>query len=129
MPTYEFMCHSCQEPFEKDLSISEYSTQLSFPCPACESLDTSRQVSETSFVLVGDGWPSKDFRGKAQMLARRKRVGQKMKDHVAPLKKLVPNVGGEEVASWSEAKRLAASKGKDTVSYEPLVQKEKRGDV
>ena len=40
---------------------------------------------------------------------------------------LAPNVDGERVDSWSDAQKLAKSKGKSAESYEPLVQKEKKG--
>ena len=38
---------------------------------------------------------------------------------------LAPNVSGERVESWADAQKLAASKGKDTSSYESLVRKER----
>jgi len=127
MPTYEFMCQACQEPFEKLLRMSEYEQPQ--VCPACGSSDTYRKISLSSFVLKGDGWTSKDLRAKGQMTRRNNRMGQKMKDHVAPKEKLVPNVGGEQVDTWSEAKKLAASKGKDASSYDALVHKETRGET
>jgi hypothetical protein len=42
----------------------------------------------------------------------------------APMVTLAPNVGGERVESWSEASKLAASKGKDTSGYDALARKE-----
>jgi len=129
MPTYEFVCRTCEEAFEESMSISEYSAQKEFPCPECGSVDTYRGVSETSFILVGDGWPGKDIKCKDQMTARNNRAGRKMKEHVAPAQKMVPNVNGEQTSSWSDAKKLAKSQGKDTTSYDPMVQKEQRGDL
>ena len=43
--------------------------------------------------------------------------------------RIQPNVGGEQVDSWSEAQRLAQSRGKDASSYDSLVKKEKRGEL
>jgi len=42
----------------------------------------------------------------------------------APGMRLAPNVEGERVDTWSEAKRLAESKGKDGSSYDPMIKKE-----
>lgn len=39
---------------------------------------------------------------------------------------LVPNVGGTEVASWEEARRLAAEQGKSTKAYDRLIEVESR---
>jgi len=126
MPIYEYACPSCNVRFEvvkrmKNSGIPEN-------CPECGT-QGEKQVSLTSFVLKGDDWPGKAQRVKGQMKARRETLAQKEKDHAAPPMQLKPNVGGEETGTWSEAQKLAASKGKNTDSYEPLVQKEKRGDT
>ncbi len=42
----------------------------------------------------------------------------------APAVTLAPNVDGERVDSWSDAQKLAKSKGKNADSYNALVQKE-----
>ncbi len=41
-----------------------------------------------------------------------------------PISTLLPNVGGEVVDSWSEAKKLAESKGKVSETYDHMVKKE-----
>lgn len=124
MPIYLFECQSCHKEFEVQLRMSE--SDIPQPCPECQG-DTRKRVVPAQFVLSGDDWPSKAFRSKVQMAKRRAKVGQKEKDHVSPGLKLVPNVGGEEVKDWSEAKRLAASKNKNTDTYTPQVEAEKRG--
>ena len=43
----------------------------------------------------------------------------------APNVSLAPNVEGQRVDSWSEAQRLAKSKGKNTEYYETLIAKDK----
>ena len=40
---------------------------------------------------------------------------------------LAPNVDGERVDSWEDAKKLAVSKGKDTTLYDSYIRKSKRG--
>ena len=125
MPTYEFQCKSCEAGFEKILRLSEYNDPQ--VCPECKSTDTQRIVSACAFVLVGDGWPSKDLRCKGQMTRKNARMGKKMKDHVSPGETLAPNLNREETKSWAAAQKLAKDKGKNAASYEPMVQKEKRG--
>jgi putative FmdB family regulatory protein len=34
MPTYEFFCHACQQPFSKTLTAEEYQEGATV-CPAC----------------------------------------------------------------------------------------------
>jgi len=128
LPTYEYRCPKCDAEFERILKFEQYRDPQE--CPECGAI-ADKMVSESSFVLKGDGWPGKELRVKDQMRTRRKKVGQKQKDHVAPKAgmKLAPNVDGECTDTWSEAQRLAKSKGKDASSYEPVVQQEKRGDV
>jgi len=122
---YEYQCPSCEEHFEVSKSIADYAR--SEKCPKCAT-EGERRVSESSFVLKGDGWPGKALKVKGQMAHRRKKLGRKQKDHVAPPLKLTPNVGGEETGTWSEAQKLATSKGKDAESFTPLVAQEKRGE-
>jgi hypothetical protein len=40
---------------------------------------------------------------------------------------LAPNVDGERTDSWSDATKLAKSKGKDTSGYEKYARKERSG--
>ena len=96
-------------------------------CPKCGG--ESKKVilpGDGGFILKGDGWASKDFRSKLQMTARNARAGARQKDVPKPVSKLIPNVEGEQTESWVEAKQVAAIKGKDTKTYDPLIQQEKR---
>lgn len=127
MPIYEFQCEECELEFERVLSFADYAAPQS--CPECQGA-CKKLVSSCDFVLKGDDWPGKAIRVKDQMKKKNARLDRKMKDHHAPpLGKLVPNVNGEQVDTWSDAKKLAASKGKDTDSFAPLVEKEKRGQL
>lgn len=79
-----------------------------------------------SFNLKGDDWAGKTI----TVLDERKR-----KNAVLDLKQdayrrdcptsLVPNVGGEVVDTWEDAKHLAREKGIDSSSYETRVLEEK----
>ena len=62
MPTYEYICSDpdCAYEWEEIQSIKEEPLQI---CPLCEEETAKRQISRTSFVLVGGGW-AKDSYGK-----------------------------------------------------------------
>lgn len=114
MPTYEYECPNCESHFECMLPMSEYKTPQ--PCE-CGAL-AARVLSLPNFILKGDDWVGKNLKIKGQMADRHSRMGKRQEEmkRDAPGVKLVPNVNGERVDSWSEAKSLAASKGKDTRS-------------
>jgi putative FmdB family regulatory protein len=121
MPVYSYECLTCTCEFEKTLKLSEFgSPQV---CPECQG-ETKRRVPNVNFVLRGDGWPGKALKIRQQMAEKNKRLDAKSKDRSAGMT-LAPNVDGEEVDTWAEAKKLASSKGKDTSSYEKFAAKEK----
>jgi putative FmdB family regulatory protein len=121
MPIYAFECLKCQHEFEVTLPLAEYDTPQE--CPQCQN-ETRRVLSPVNFVLKGDSWPGKALRVKGQMEAKNRRLDAKSKARTAGMT-LAPNVEGERVDSWAEAKKLAASKGKDTTTYEPMVDRER----
>lgn len=125
MPVYAYNCQTCEKPFEKRLRISSYDEPQS--CPFCDSTDVERVMSQTSFILRGDGWAGKNHRINRQMKQKNQRLSGKQNDRKrdAPVVTLAPNVDGERVDSWSDAKKLAASKGKETSSYDSYIRKEK----
>jgi putative FmdB family regulatory protein len=127
MPTYNYECQACEHDFELVMRMSEYDSKVKPPCPDCGDGKTIRIFTPPMINFPGDGWSSKNNRISGQMAANRKRAGAKQHelkmDGAVP--KLAPNVGGERVDSWSEATRLAKSKGKDTSGYERQARKEK----
>lgn len=128
MPVYTFRCPDCSHEFEQVLKLAEYDQPQT--CPECK-VTANRILSTVSIVYKGDGWVSKDLRAKRQMNARsekaRARHNDQKRDNAGP--RLVPNVEGAQTDSWAEARSMAASKGKDTSSYEPLVKKEQAGKI
>lgn len=127
MPTYGYRCPKCERDFDKRASMSD--AGLPQPCPECGEM-SERSVTPVGFILAGDNWPSKVGRIKGQMAEKNKRLDVKSNERKkdAPGMWLAPNVEGERTDSWADAQKLAASKGKDTKSYEPMIQKEKRGE-
>ena len=127
MPIYEFQCKKCFKNFEMILPITEYSAAQ--VCPECGN-PAKRLVSLSDFILKGDGWYGKAQRIKGQMKKKNERILERQKDRyhgTGPC--LQPNVGGEHVDSWKDAQKLAADKGKVSETYQPMVEKEKRGAV
>lgn len=123
MASYDFHCKNCDQNFEVRRSMSDAS--LPAFCPEC-SLEALRVFTVPGMVFSGDGWASKNERIRGQMSKRREQVGQRQAERYrdAPGVKLVPNVEGERTDTWTEAKSLAASKGKNTASYDSQVAKE-----
>jgi putative FmdB family regulatory protein len=126
MPTYTYECKDCGEPFEKILKLAQYKDPQD--CPFCNSANTIKTITGApGMILKGDGWSGKNLRIKRQMQEKNKRLAAKEREYKGDgmIPSLAPNVGGERVDSWSEAKKLAADKGKDTSGYDRYIQKEK----
>jgi putative FmdB family regulatory protein len=125
MPIYTYACDACEQDFEQVLPLSRYDEPQA--CPSCG--ETARKtVAPVGFILAGDGWASKNGRVAKQMAEKNRRLDSKQREmkHDGPGVRLAPNVGGERVDSWSEAAKLAKSKGKDTSGYEKMAAKEKK---
>ena len=123
MPTYAYKCTTCETEFDRILPISRYAEPQTCDCGS----PANKQVTSVNFTLPGDGWASKNGRVESQMRRRSQGASKRQEEmrREAPGVRLVPNVEGERVGSWSDAKKLAESKGKDTSSYEPMVRKER----
>lgn len=125
MPVYAYECESCGEVFDKILPFSRYKDPQD--CPFCQAGPAKKLVSVPNFILKGDGWDGKNHTIKRQMEKKNQRLAQKEREfkNDAPGVRLAPNVNGERVDSWSEASKLAASKGKDTTGYDARARAEK----
>ena len=127
MPTYEYRCEHCGAEFDKLLPIARYKEPQD--CPECGKGPAKKMISGGSgFILRGDGWAGKNMKIKNQMRAKNKRLDAKQRErrNDAPTATLAPNVDGERVGSWSDAAKLAKSKGKDASGYEARARKEKK---
>jgi putative FmdB family regulatory protein len=123
MPTFEFKCQKCGHRFDTVLSFADRNNPQA--CTQCQGA-AEKQVTQIDFVLKGDGWAGKSLKIREQMSRKNVRLADKEKERPAGMT-LAPNVEGERVDSWVEAKKLAASKGKNTDSYDPLVRQERGG--
>ena len=97
-------------------------------CPKCETPTKRAGIELTSFVLKGDGWSGKNHKINRQMAAKNRRLSERQASFKrdGPSVSLTPNVEGEKTDSWSEATKLARSKGKDTSGYEQKARQEKQ---
>lgn len=125
MPTYEYRCPKCEIVVERTLKITQFGTLQT--CEDCSTVLEHQVPDGVGMVLKGDGWVGKNLRVRGQMSQKNQRLAQKSTERFreAPGMKLVPNVDGERVESWAEAKAFAASKGKNASSYDALVNSEK----
>jgi len=129
MPTYDFQCKSCGEYFQKTLPMSRCTEKQQ--CTNCGAEGADRAwFRPPSMVFKGDDWSTKNERIKRQMKNKNKKLTARQNEmkRDAPNVTLAPNVDGERVESWSEAQKLAKSKGKNTESYESHIAKEKKGN-
>lgn len=126
MPTYEYRCPKCDHPFEVILRITESETPQK--CPMCKKVSVREFRTAPNFNLDGDNWPSKAGRIRDQKKLHNAKLDIKQAERAReqPGVRLVPNVGGERVESWADAKKLAKDKGKSTDSYNSYVHKEQQ---
>ncbi len=125
MPIYEFECPKCKSEFELILPLAQY--QDPQKCK-CGSLAKKVMPSSVGVVFKGDDWVSKANRIKGQMATKNRKLDarQNERKREGAGVSLVPNVNGERVGSWSDAQKLAASKGKNAESYTPKVRAEQK---
>ena len=54
MPIFEFECQDCKEIFEKTLKSYKDLEGVDFPCPKCQSRNTTKIMSKTgAFFIYG----------------------------------------------------------------------------
>lgn len=126
MPTYGYRCDPCEVDFDVTKPMAEFDSPET--CPSCEG-GARRLFEPCGYVLKGDDWAGKNLRVSRQMQQRREAAGRRQEVRRRDSNvggRLVPNVGGERVDTWTEAGKLAGSQGKDTTGYEAQVQKEER---
>lgn len=123
MPLYSYACSSCSERFEEFAALVDYRKPQA--CPTCGGA-AERVLGDRApgIVLRGDGWPGKNLRVRNQMRQKNEVLARKERDLKVTMPKLVPNVEGEQVNSWSDAAKLAKDRGKEVSGYERYARKE-----
>jgi hypothetical protein len=125
MRVYSVKCASCSFVFDVKLSPANYKSLKTdgVPCVVCHegSALLFFDPSLASISFKGDVWSDKNHRELEYREARSASLAVKQKEsHFVP--KLQPNVNGEVVDSWSEAKKLADSQGKLSTTYDSYVK-------
>jgi len=113
MPKYTLYCKECDTYCEVSHSIKERPV---FSCDSCSNF-LQKLIGNPNIHLKGDNWTGKllkekELRTKNSLLLDRKQRVEHKSD------KVLPNVNGEIVSSWSDAKKLAKERGYNTASYD-----------
>ena len=125
MPTYLYHCDSCEKDFEKILPIARYDELQN--CPDCGEGPARKMITRPNFILKGDDWTGKNIRINNQMRKKNESLNSRQSNRQKESKiSLVPNVEGERTESWSDAAKLAKSKGKSTSGYDSRAATEKK---
>lgn len=123
MNRYDYKCPECGIVEEHMHSMKD---DPEIKCSNCDTV-MERQIGLGGGFSIRGGSASIHWKEKRNRLKKREELGPKQQErygHMAP--KPAPNVGGERCDSWSDAQKLAKSKGLNTDSYKPMVEKEKK---
>lgn len=118
MPRYDIICSSCSLSKEVQHSISERPV---YTCDDC-GLPMVKLIGNPNVHLKGDNWTGKLLK-ETEIRQRRSKVLDHKQRVEHKSDKVLPNVDGEVVSSWGEAKKLAKSKGYNTSSYDKFGKK------
>lgn len=122
MPTYEYHCKKCKNVQEEIHSIK---LDPEIVCQECGEKPMERLISKSIAGFITGDTEAKLWKEKRWRHKKNAQLGVKQIDRYGTGPRLAPNVNGQEVGSWSEAKKLAKEQGKDTSSYDSYIQKEK----
>jgi putative FmdB family regulatory protein len=100
MPTYEYVCASCNNAWEELQKISEPAVTV---CPKCEQSTAKRQISGGTFILKGGGWYA-DLYSSTKPAAETKSDGKS----TTPAATAAPTGGAEKAAAAPAATPAAA---------------------
>lgn len=131
MPTYDYRCPQCNVVYEISHSIKE-DPDFFCPDPNCvvsgKDIKLKRMISlntnGSGFIIKG--WTeSQHYKFKREKAKDNSKLEMKQIDKYGTGPRLKPNIGGVEVESWSDAKKLAKEAGLNTSSYDTHIKNEK----
>lgn len=119
---YDYKCTKCGKVEEQYHGMNE---TPEFFCSECDSpMVRIFTINRTGFIIRGEA-PSKVIKEQRYRQKHNADLSVRQVERYGTGPKPVPNVRGEEVGSWSEAKKLAKDKGLNTASYDQVIAKEK----
>lgn len=130
---YEFQCQKCEDQTDRQVRMAKRNDPLPCERSDCDGEAVYRFNPEnTSFVLKGFGWPTRDAKATKSMKAKQWAAKKKARDNVLR-PTLQPNFAGQDTESWADAKDAAHqfnAKEKpevplDTTSYDKFVEIER----
>jgi putative FmdB family regulatory protein len=77
MATYEYFCEHCDVVFEREYPFAQNPKKVK--CPQCKKMCPRYLGGDMTFVLKGEGWPSKTGRLNSDMRRRQEQAGRKMR--------------------------------------------------
>lgn len=127
MPTYDYKCPVCEFIMEVTHSIKE-DPDIFCPSgkhPGDESVKMERLISLNKAGFIFKQWTE----SQVHKIGHQKRkqnldLEKRQIERYGSGPRVQPNVGGMEVESWSDAKKLAKEAGMDTKSYDTHIAKE-----
>ena len=125
MPQYNFQCSECDHIAELTLSVADMKTTK----PVC--LECSGEMARVFIAANWRGqvslkgeWPGKTMKENRYRKLRSQEMGRRQRErygHTLPT--LAPNVGGERVETWDDARKLASERGHDVSHYDAKVRR------
>lgn len=70
MPIYNFKCIECSKNFE--VFQKNVTEKIKYKCPICASSNVDKIISQTSFILKGEGWANDKYSTKKQNTKEKK---------------------------------------------------------
>lgn len=131
MPTYEYKCPQCNVIYEIVHSIKE---DPEFYCTKDNCIASGKDIKLKRIISFNNngsgfiikGWTeSQHYKYKREKIKQNAILEKKQIERYGSGPSLRPNVGGLEVDSWSDAKKLAKESGLNTSSYDQHIQNEK----
>lgn len=96
MPIYEYRCKECHQIFEE--WVRHAGDEETHKCPVCVG-ESDRIMSNTSFVLNGEGWYVTDYGYKSKDKTGGDVGGQSKAESAAPAASPAPATGAAGTAS------------------------------
>lgn len=124
---YDFKCDDCGHGWEEEMSFKAFAEarEEGLPCRACAGGKAFNVFNPGALEISmkGFAWADKNYKEKESRKRRSRYMASRQKTaHQTP--ELVPNFGGERVATWKEARDAARDAGKFHETYDALVRQE-----